>query len=72
MSSDRLFDDKKLNSSVVAGKKLDKEQQISNWSRRPLSAAQLQYAAADAQCQVLIYDRMVEKRIEAVCVAIGH
>ena len=32
------------------GKKLDKSEQTSDWSRRPLSEKQLQYAALDAHC----------------------
>ena len=33
-----------------AGRKLDKSCQTSDWQRRPLSAQQVQYAAADAAC----------------------
>ncbi|XP_058380571.1 exonuclease mut-7 homolog isoform X3 [Diceros bicornis minor] len=39
----------------VLGKPLDKRQQLSNWDRRPLSEAQLAYAAADAYCLLEVY-----------------
>ncbi|XP_070374403.1 exonuclease mut-7 homolog isoform X20 [Equus asinus] len=39
----------------VLGKPLDKRQQLSNWDRRPLSEAQLVYAATDAYCLLEVY-----------------
>ena len=38
------------------GRPLDKEQQCSNWERRPLSAAQMQYAANDAVVLVQLFE----------------
>jgi hypothetical protein len=46
---------------MVLGATLSKEQQCSDWSRRPLSAAQVAYAAADAFYLNLIFDKCVEK-----------
>jgi hypothetical protein len=44
---------------VVLGRPLNKRTRMSNWEQRPLSDAQLQYAALDATCCVRIYDRVV-------------
>ena len=38
----------------LAGQSLDKTQQTSDWSRRPLTPAQIRYAAADAACLLLV------------------
>ena len=38
------------------GISLDKAAQTSNWSRRPLSPDQLQYAALDAEILLMLYD----------------
>ena len=46
---------------MVLGATLSKEQQCSDWSRRPLAAAQLAYAAADAFYLNLIFDKCLEK-----------
>lgn len=40
-------------------KTLDKSQQYTNWSRRPLSPSQLEYAAADVTLLCPIYEKMV-------------
>jgi ATP-dependent Lhr-like helicase len=41
------------------GATLDKGQQTSNWSRRPLDAEQLRYAALDAEVLLGVYGRLV-------------
>jgi ATP-dependent Lhr-like helicase len=41
------------------GLSLDKSSQISNWSHRPLDAAQLRYAAMDAEVLLDLYDRFM-------------
>ena len=46
---------------MVLGATLSKEQQCSDWSRRPLAPAQLAYAAADAFYLNLIFDKCIEK-----------
>jgi ATP-dependent Lhr-like helicase len=38
---------------------LDKSEQTSNWSRRPLDAEQLRYAALDAEVLLLLHGRLV-------------
>lgn len=45
----------------VLGATLSKKQQCSNWARRPLTKAQLAYAAADAFYLNLIFDMCVAK-----------
>jgi hypothetical protein len=57
---------------LATGHALCKEEQISNWSRRPLSAAQLHYAALDSYCEVLIYRHLEEKGFEAKLVDINN
>ncbi|KAF8984355.1 Exonuclease mut-7 [Entomortierella lignicola] len=41
--------------SRLCGYRLDKSQQVSNWEQRPLTDAQLVYAAVDAWCLLDIY-----------------
>lgn len=41
---------------IVLGKVLQKDQQFSNWSRRPLTDQQIMYAAADAYCLLDVFD----------------
>lgn len=41
------------------GHYLDKTQQVSNWSRRPLADAQRAYAAADAEILLALHERLV-------------
>lgn len=41
---------------LCTGKPLDKSQQFSNWSRRPLTTEQILYAASDAYCLLDIYE----------------
>ncbi|MFL6229173.1 MAG: HRDC domain-containing protein [Pyrinomonadaceae bacterium] len=43
---------------------LDKTYQSSNWRRRPLSRAQIEYAAKDAQVTLLVYEEL-RRRLEA-------
>ncbi|MEP7270312.1 MAG: ribonuclease D [Acidobacteriota bacterium] len=45
------------------GVKLDKHEQRSDWSRRPLAPEQLRYAALDASCTLLLYERQVSMGI---------
>ncbi|XP_055389806.1 exonuclease mut-7 homolog [Condylostylus longicornis] len=42
------------------GKKLDKSNQCSNWSNRPLRTEQINYAALDAFCLIEIYNTIKE------------
>lgn len=39
---------------------LDKQEQRSDWSRRPLASEQLRYAALDASCTLLLYEHQVK------------
>jgi hypothetical protein len=41
------------------GMLLDKHEQRSDWSRRPLKAEQLNYAALDASCTLLLYEHQL-------------
>ncbi len=43
------------------GVRLDKAEQRSDWSRRPLGAEQLQYAAQDASCTLRLYEQQVAR-----------
>lgn len=42
--------------SLCLGQPLDKHQQFSNWSKRPLTQEQILYAASDAYCLLEIFD----------------
>lgn len=42
---------------------LDKQAQTSNWSRRPLDAEQLRYAALDAEVLLLLHARLAEMSV---------
>lgn len=44
--------------SLCLGQPLDKNQQFSNWAKRPLTTEQMQYAAADAFCLMEIFEVM--------------
>ncbi|XP_063704618.1 exonuclease mut-7 homolog [Culicoides brevitarsis] len=44
--------------NLCLGRPLDKNQQFSNWAKRPLTKEQIQYAAADAACLLEIFDVM--------------
>jgi len=43
------------------GFQLDKTEQRSDWSRRPLSAEQLNYASLDAVCTLLLYEKQIAR-----------
>lgn len=45
---------------LYLGRPLDKRARMSDWERRPLTPAQLHYAALDAHVLVQIYDKMQE------------
>lgn len=43
------------------GIQMDKAEQRSDWSRRPLSREQLDYAALDASCTLLLYEKQIAR-----------
>jgi len=43
------------------GLQMDKTEQRSDWSRRPLSVEQLNYAALDASCTLMLYERQIAR-----------
>ncbi len=45
------------------GRPLDKQMRMTNWERRPLVAAQIEYAALDAHCLVLVYGVRERRRL---------
>ena len=47
------------------GASLDKSQQTSDWSRRPLDSEQLQYAALDAEVLLTLHHRFIA--LQSVC-----
>ncbi|KAF0695900.1 Aste57867_13314 [Aphanomyces stellatus] len=57
---DPTYQGKGLSSATshVLGARLDKTQQLSNWNIRPLTPAQLKYAATDAWCLVRILEAL--------------
>ncbi|ETO21660.1 hypothetical protein RFI_15548 [Reticulomyxa filosa] len=44
--------------SWVLDRKLDKDEQLSNWSLRPLRSSQLKYGALDALCECWLYQEL--------------
>lgn len=53
----RAYSLKSLSERFI-GKSLNKNQQVSDWKYRPLSNAQLEYAALDAHCLVYILGKL--------------
>jgi ribonuclease D len=47
--------------SSLCGEQIDKAHRFSDWSARPLSRAQVDYAAADVTWLRVVYDRLCEK-----------
>lgn len=45
------------------GRPLDKSQQASNWATRPLSEAQMLYAANDAHVLTVLFDHLSEQLV---------
>jgi hypothetical protein len=43
------------------GLQIDKTEQRSDWSRRPLAREQLQYAALDAACTLMLYEHQTQR-----------
>jgi ribonuclease D len=54
-------------SEHLLGVPLDKTHQQSDWRRRPLSRAQLDYAALDAQIALQVYQELSARLVEAGC-----
>lgn len=52
-----------LQAQVAAhlGIELDKTEQRGDWGRRPLSREQLDYAAMDASCTLMLYERQIQR-----------
>merc|ERR1712202_120403 len=48
----------------ILGQRLDKKEQVSDWSRRPLPEKQLTYAALDAACLLKIYHKLNASFVE--------
>jgi hypothetical protein len=46
---------------IHLGFQLDKTEQRGDWSRRPLSAEQLNYASLDAVCTLLLYEKQIAR-----------
>lgn len=51
----------KAQAEAHLGVAMDKAEQRSDWGRRPLSEEQLRYAALDAFCTLLLYERQIER-----------
>ncbi|XP_013783154.1 exonuclease mut-7 homolog [Limulus polyphemus] len=45
-------------SRIILGQPLNKDEQFSDWERRPLRSAQVKYAALDAFCLLQIYEEL--------------
>lgn len=51
----------KVQVATHLGFELDKTEQRSDWGRRPLTRDQLEYAALDASCTLLLYERQMQR-----------
>ena len=47
--------------SSLAGAKIDKSSRFTDWTRRPLSEAQIDYAASDVTHLCIVYEKLLEK-----------
>ncbi|CAA9988917.1 exonuclease, putative [Plasmodium knowlesi strain H] len=51
----------------ILGKKLNKQLQLSNWSRRPLMESQICYAATDAYVLIVLEQLLIERNYCSTC-----
>jgi hypothetical protein len=61
---------------IYFGKPLSKREQLSNWIRRPLNAAQKEYAALDAHCMLSVFESAQLQKDDAwraqITYGLGH
>ena len=57
--------------SSVLGAYVDKTEQCSDWERRPLTDAQIDYAAADAHVLTVLFDRCFHHSPDAIATALA-
>ncbi|EUD68713.1 hypothetical protein C922_01113 [Plasmodium inui San Antonio 1] len=51
----------------ILGKNLNKQLQLSNWSRRPLMESQIHYAATDAYVLIVLEGLLIERNYSSTC-----